>query len=266
MNQIVKFMLPAFFLHLAITGSAQKIEYGNNKKAGHFMPVNGINIYYEEYGKGIPLLLLHGNGGDISAFREQIPFFSKYFRVIAVDSRLQGKSGGAADTLSYNMMAEDFCTLINALKLDSVYVLGWSDGGINAILMALKCPAKVKKIAFTGANTLPDSTAISAADIQGMKDFVANDAKATVREKTLTRMMINEPVIPFATLSTISCPALVMAGDHDIIKAEHTIKIYQSIPNAQLCIFPDSNHGVCQQHPALFNQIVFGFLLNKEYR
>ena len=262
MKRVVRFSFFFLWMHVAVTTIGQSIQYDNNKSAGHYIPVNGIKLYYEEYGKGIPLLMLHGNGGDISAFREQIPFFSKHFRVIAIDSRLQGKSGGSADTLSYNMMAEDFCAFVNTLKLDSVYVLGWSDGGINAILMALKCSTKVKKIAFTGANTLPDSTAISAADIQSMKDFVENNKTATAREKTLTRMMINEPVIPFSTLGTILCPALVMAGDHDIIKAEHTLKIYQSILGAKLCIFPDSNHGVCQQHPALFNKIVFEFFMN----
>ena len=252
------YILVIFF---SITGTdfAQKINYDNNKAAGNYAMINGIRLYYEVYGKGVPLMLLHGNGGNMSAFEKQIPFFSKYYKVIAVDSRLQGKSGGDPDTLSYNMMANDFCTLIDHLQLDSVYVLGWSDGGINAILMALQCPAKVKRIAFTGANVVPDSSAVSAADIQSMKDFVENNKTATKVEKTLTRMMIWQPNIPYAELSKIKCPALVMAGDHDIIKGAHTLKIFQSIPGAQLCIFPDSNHGVCQQHPALFNSTVLNF-------
>lgn len=242
---------------------AQKVQYDNNKTAGNYASINGIKLYYEVYGNGTPLLMLHGNGGNISAFEKQIPFFSKYYKVIAVDSRLQGKSGGNPDSLSYNMMANDFCALIDYLKLDSVYVLGWSDGGINAILMAMQCPAKVKRIAFTGANTVPDSTAISAEDIAYMKDFVANNKTASVKEKTLNRMMINEPNIDYAALAGIRCPALVMAGDHDLIKAAHTLKIFQSIPGAQLCIFPDSNHGVCQQHPQLFNTTVLNFFQQK---
>ena len=255
-----KFML-LFIFSIALQSllMAQKPTYDNNKTAGHYATINGIRLYYEVYGKGIPLMLLHGNGGNISAFEKQIPFFSKYYKVIAVDSRLQGRSGGDADTLSYDMMANDFCALVNELKLDSVYVLGWSDGGINAILMALKCPSKVKRIAFTGANVVPDSSAISAADIQSMKDFVEHNKTASKKDKTLTLMMIREPNIPYADLAKIKCPALVMAGDHDIIKAEHTLKIYQSIPGAQLCIFPDSQHGVCQQHPELFNHTVLNF-------
>lgn len=256
-------ILGIFCFAMQQSTTAQKINYDNNKAAGNYATVNGIKLYYETYGKGPALFMLHGNGGNMSAFEKQIPFFSKYYTVIAIDSRLQGKSGGDPDTLSYNMMANDFCALIDYLKLDSVYVLGWSDGGINAILMAMQCPAKVKRIAFTGANTVPDSTAISAADIQSMKDFVQHDQTASKKDRTLTRMMIREPNIPYADLAKIKCPALVMAGDHDLIKAEHTLKIYQSILGAQLCIYPDSNHGVCQQHPDLFNSIVLNFFKQK---
>ena len=73
-------------------------------------------------------------------------------------------------------------------------------------------------------------------------------------------MMIHQPQIPYSDLKKIHCPVLVMAGDRDMIKPEHTLKIYQSLPSASMCIFPDSYHGVCQQHPALFNETVLTFL------
>src|ERR1700712_4325746 len=254
-----KILLSAlFFLAIQFPGLAQKISYDNNPATGKYASINGIKLYYETYGSGEPLIMLHGNGGNISAFEKQIPFFSKYYKVIAVDSRLQGRSGDSEDTLSYNMMADDFCALLDYLKLDSVYVLGWSDGGINAIIMAMKCSGKIKAIAVTGANTVPDSSAISGVDIQGMKDFVA-DKNTSKKDRTLNRMMINEPNILYSDLSKINCRVLVMAGDHDVIKPEHTIKIFQSIPDAQLCIYPNSNHGVCQQHPDLFNKTVLDF-------
>jgi pimeloyl-ACP methyl ester carboxylesterase len=77
-------------------------------------------------------------------------------------------------------------------------------------------------------------------------------------------MMIDQPNIPYTDLKKIQCPVLVMAGDKDMIKHEHTIKIFQSIPDASLCIFPDSHHGVCQQHPELFNETVLSFLRKKK--
>lgn len=241
---------------LAQSGS---VSYGSNSPAGHYATVNGIKLYYEIYGSGKPLIMLHGNGGSIQAFSNQIPFFEKYFKVISIDSRLQGKSGGSPDSLSYDLMASDFNALLDQLHVDSAYVLGWSDGGINGLLLALKYPAKVKRLAVSGANTIPDSTALPIADILWMKDFVEHSTTASKTEIALNKMMIDQPHIAFDSLKHISCPVLIMAGDHDIIKPEHTLKIFQSIPNASLCIFPDSNHGVCQQHPILFNGTVLTF-------
>lgn len=249
----------SLILSIPATAQTNASQYGNDPSAGKYAAVNGIQLYYETYGSGEPLILLHGNGGSINAFANQIPFFEKYFKVIAIDSRLQGKSGGSDDTLSYDMMADDFCALLDELQIDSAYVLGWSDGGINGIIMALNCPDKVKCLAISGANVLPDSTAIPAADIAWAKDYIAHDTTATKKDITLNRMMLEQPVIPFERLQEIECPVLVMAGDHDIIKPEHTLKIYQSMLNAELCIFPDSNHGVCQQHPELFNATVLTF-------
>lgn len=249
-------------LLLCITGSfaqSDPVLYGNNKLAGHFATINGIQLYYEIYGSGEPLIMLHGNGGSINSFKFQIPFFEKYYQVIAIDSRLQGKSGGSPDTISYELMASDFCGLMDFLHIESANVLGWSDGGIDGLLMALNCPDKVKKLAASGANTVPDSTALYPNDLKGMRDFIANSGNASDASKALVQMMIDQPNIPYSDLGKIRCPVLVMAGDKDMIRPEHTLKIFQSIPSAFLCIFPDSNHSVCQQHPDLFNETVLRF-------
>jgi pimeloyl-ACP methyl ester carboxylesterase len=242
-----------------IYSQGEKVDYGNNPKAGHYAVVNGIMIYYETYGMGKPLIMLHGNGGSIQAFRNQIPFFEKYYKVIAIDSRLQGKSGGSPDTISYDLMASDFNGLMDQLRIDSAYVLGWSDGGIDGLILALKYPSKVKKLAVSGANTVPDSSAFAYRDIQDLKNFLEHDSTASKITIALNKMMLYQPDITFDSLHQIHCPVLVMAGDHDIIKPEHTLKIFQSIPHAELCIFPNSNHGVLQQHPKLFNEIVLDF-------
>lgn len=244
---------------VAVFGQKDSIVYGNNPKAGHYASVNGIKLYYESYGKGQALIMLHGNGGSINAFKYQIPFFEKQYHVIAIDSRLQGKSGGSPDRISYDLMASDFCALMDYLKIDSALVLGWSDGGNDGLIMAMQCPKKVKRLAISGANIVPDSTALPYSDILGMKRYVETDKKASKTSIALTRMMIYEPNIPFSELKKIHCPVLVMAGDHDIIKPEHTLKIYQNLLKAELCIFPDSHHGVCQQHSELFNETVLQF-------
>ncbi len=251
-------LLALFLLTSGVFCQTNPIKYGSNPQASHYASVNGIKLYYETYGNGEPLIMLHGNGGSIDAFRNQIPFFEKYYRVIAIDSRLQGKSGGSADTISYEMMASDFCALLDQLQIKSAYVLGWSDGGIDGILMAMNCPDRVKKLAASGANTIADTTALSQADFNSMKKVVS-DPKSSAKEKALNQMMIDQPNIAYSELGKIKCPVLIMVGDRDMIKPEHTLKIFQSIPGAELCIFPDSHHGVCQQHPELFNETVLSF-------
>ena len=253
------------FIPLLTNLSAQTkaIVYGSNTKAGHYAPVNGIQIYYETYGSGEPLIMLHGNGGSIASFKNQIPFFEKHYKVIAIDSRLQGKSGGSTDTLSYDMMASDFAGLLDYLQIDSAYVLGWSDGGINGLILAMKYPKKVKKLAETGANILPDTTALYADDLEGMRNTAFSSTSKPI-DRILNRMMMYQPHIPYSDLKNIQCPVLVMAGDRDMIKPEHTLKIYQSLKKSELCIFPDSYHHVCQQHPALFNETVLAFFNKKK--
>ncbi len=256
-KRICLFIFFALFI-ANVFAQSNTVKYGSNPLAGNYAQVNGIALYYETYGRGEPLIMLHGNGGSIEAFRNQIPFFEKKYRVIAIDSRLQGRSGGAADTLSYNMMAADFAGLLDVLHIDSAYVLGWSDGGNDGLILAMNYPGKVKKLAISGANIVPDTTAMYADDLKSMRETVANPA-TSAKDKTLNRMMIYQPQIPYAALKKIKCPVLVMAGDHDMIKPEHTLKIYQTLPNAYLCIFPDSHHNVCQQHPELFNETVLRF-------
>src|ERR1051326_1886756 len=107
-----------------------KIDYGNNKLAGKYYKVRGIDMYTEQYGKGKPLLLIHGNGGSIHSMASIIPYFSKRYRIIATDSRAHGKSTDPGDSLSFEMMADDEAALLDQLHIDSAYVIGWSDGGI----------------------------------------------------------------------------------------------------------------------------------------
>ncbi len=123
-------------------------------KAGvrkHYVIIFDRKVYYEEYGSGIPLLLLQGGLKSISDFSGIIPALSKRFRVIAPDDPGQGRSE-AMDTMTYNVLANYVSKLIDLLKLDSVYILGWSDGGIAALILAERRPDKIKKVIAAGAN------------------------------------------------------------------------------------------------------------------
>lgn len=139
---------------------SQSTSYGNNKEAGKYYDVRGFKMYCETYGQGQPVLIIHGNGGSIANFYLNIPYFSKKYKVIVADSRAQGRSADPGDSLTYEQMADDLAALLDQLHVDSAYVIGWSDGGINGLLLAMRHPEKVKKLAVTGANLQPDTTAV----------------------------------------------------------------------------------------------------------
>lgn len=225
-------------------------------------------MYCEVYGQGEPLLLIHGNGGSMKHFANQIPHFSAKYKVIAVDSRSQGKSIDNNDSLSYEMMADDFATLLDTLGIDSAYVIGWSDGGINGLLLASRHPGKVRKLAVTGANLWSDSTSFQSDFI----DFIdpiytslkvkSNKSEAEKHEWKLMRLMIEQPNIQLTEMNKIQCPALIIGGDHDVIKEEHTLLIYKNIPNAYLWIIPGSGHNTLFTYKDAFNKTVDDFFSN----
>ncbi len=242
--------------------------FGNNKKVGKFYTIRGIKMYAEVYGEGQPLLIIHGNSGSINNFIYQIPYFSKKYKVIIADSRSQGKSKDNGDSLSYEMMADDYAALLDELKIDSANVIGWSDGGINALLLALRHPEKVKKMAITGANLVPDTTAVPQAiwnmvtpAYQMLKNKKNRSEEENIGFKLL-RLLIEQPHIPLSDLQKITCPALVIGGDHDVIKEEHTFLIYKNIPKAYLWMLPASGHSTPIVYKDDFNSVVDRFFSN----
>jgi pimeloyl-ACP methyl ester carboxylesterase len=243
----------------------QAIKYGDNPTAGKYYNVRGIKMYTEVYGTGKPLLLIHGNGGSMSAFSQNIPYFSKKYKVVAVDSRAHGKSVDTRDSLSFEMMADDFAALLDQMHIDSAYVIGWSDGGINALLLAMRHPEKVIKLASTGANLTPDSLGIIPFAWNDMVKQYQTDKdkpRTTLKEKNDWKIFMLDyvqPNIPFAALKAIKCPSLIICGDHDVIPIEHTTKIYQAIPRAYLWVVPNSGHPTLQEHRDEFNKLVDEF-------
>jgi len=241
------------------------VQYGHDKSRGKFYDIRGFKMYAETYGQGAPLLIIHGNGGSIKDFIYQIPYFDKKYKVIIADSRAQGNSTDKGDSLTYEMMADDYSALLDAMKIDSAYVIGWSDGGINALLLAIRHPEKVKKLASTGANLAPDTTAVPKEvwDI-ALPTYIALKEKTskTAQEKNeykLMRLLAEQPHIPLTDLQKISCPSLIIGGDHDVIKEEHTMLIYKNIPKAYLWILPGSGHSTPVFYKDDFNKVVDRF-------
>lgn len=234
---------------------------------GKYIEANGVKLYYETYGEGEPLLMLHGNGQSISAFINQIDDFSKKYKVIVVDCRGRGKSTyDKAKELTFDLQTEDLKQFLDQLNIKKVKILGWSDGGILAITLALKYPDLVDKIACSGANIFPEG--IKNDDLKSMKEIVSNLIKENKDHKNdmlidLYNLDIKYPNLKYENLKNIQCPSLILAGDNDEIKTEHTVKIAESIPKGQLAIIPNSTHYVPEQKPELFNLIVIDFFENK---
>lgn len=239
--------------------------YGHNSKVGKYYDIRGFKMYCEIYGQGQPLLIIHGNGGSIGDFLFQVPYFSTKYKVIIADSRAQGNSADHGDSLSYEMMADDYSALLDVLKVDSANVIGWSDGGINGLLLAIRHPEKVKRLAVTGANLWPDTSAVFQDVINMFKPqylMLKNNKNKTPQQKEgwkLMRLLMEEPHIPLADIQKIKCPTLVIGGDHDVIRPEHTMLIAHNIPRSYLWILPNSGHSTPVIYRDDFNKNVDAF-------
>lgn len=244
--------------------------YGNNDSVGKYVEINGAKIYYEEYGEGEPLLLIHGNGGSVKDMGNQIDYFKSKYRVIIADNRGQGKSELKTDSLTYTQIAKDWNGLVDHLKLDSINIIGWSDGGIVGLKMCISGKSKIKKLVAMGANLRPDSTAVNSWAVnyvlqsRKMINSKIHEQDTTVNwntKKQLVGLMADQPNIPIEDLSKINAKVLIIAGDEDIIRNKHSLEIYENIPNGQLCIMPGETHFTPASNPELFNEIVNKFLL-----
>jgi pimeloyl-ACP methyl ester carboxylesterase len=279
-------MKPLFFavgilLAISIPGFGQTpIIYGSNEHAGKYIDIDDIRVYYETYGEGEPLLLLHGNGGSIENFFLQIPEFSKYFKVIALDSRAQGRSTDSDKEISYALMASDMAILIDKLNLGNVYVVGWSDGGIIGIELAYTYPDKVKKLVTIGANysnknfeAHGDNTRMDANDTlvigsrklsekyrNTLERLSPNPEKIPEIRRKLNHLMEKYPDFTEKQLEEIKTPTLVIVGDHDIISLDHTVSLFASLPHSELFVIPGATHVVPVEQPDLLNSVIVNFL------
>jgi len=242
---------------IAAIGQKKTIEIGNNPPAGGFIKNGPVNIYYEVYGAGKPLVILHGNGGSIRGRASFIEEFSKKYKVIAMDNRCHGKSDCPAQHLSYQQMAEDLNLLLDHLKTDSTLIWGHSDGAIIGLLLAMSHPDKVKKLLASGANLRPDTTAVDPA-VFPLLDKMKPMMNDSLQIKRL-QLLLTEPHIATSDLHAIKADVLIMAGDRDIIRNKHTLEIFDNIPGALLCILPGTTHGVFQDREKWFKEILYDF-------
>jgi len=242
---------------------AQAYDFGKNPEAGKILHLKDADIYYEVYGKGEPLFLLHGNGGSIDAFSKEIPELSKHFTVVAMDTRAQGKSTDTStEHLTYIKFADDVKALADELKFKKINILGWSDGGNTAIEFAIKYPKNTNKIITSGANVFPNG--VGENEVGNMKkdaDKMRAENKPE-RDIRLLQLMIDEPKITKEQLNKIKAKVFVVAGENDLILRSHTEYIAIEIPNSKLKIFKGASHGVPVERAEELSKDVIEFIKN----
>lgn len=199
-----------------------------------FCDTGKVRLHYEVSGEGHPLIMLHGNGEDISIFEKALPLLEKHFRVYRIDSRCHGESTDKAP-LHYDLIADDIYGFIILSRLERPFVYGFSDGGIAALMLAYTHPETVGAIAVSGANTNPKALKFLYRFGYGKLARLYPDPKV--------RMMVSEPNITKEDLGRITVPALITAGERDMIKEEDTRLIASSIPNSELMILKGESHS-----------------------
>jgi len=256
------FGIPRFYVWRALGG-----EFHGSRRVA----VNGISLYTETYGQGPPVLVLHGAAGFLETMHYFISGLAATHTVIAVDSRGQGRSTDGAGPITYAAMGDDMIKLLDALHIRKVDVIGWSDGGIVGLDMAMKHPDRVRRLVAIGANYdaagvdpkafSGDFTAQVAAQVKPFYDAVAPDpSHFPVMVKKIQVLVTTLPHYTVAELGRIRARVLIVAGEHDLILRKHTDSLAAAIPRAKEVIVPGASHFGPLEQPAVYNGIALKFL------
>ncbi|RWC60507.1 alpha/beta hydrolase [Mesorhizobium sp.] len=237
-----------------------------------YAPVNGIQMYYAVFGAGDPMLLIHGGLGHADIWASQMATLSKTHKVIVADSRGHGRSTRTEQPYGYDLMASDYLALLDYLKIDKTALVGWSDGGIIGIDIALHRPERLTRLFAQAANVTTDGLD---PDVMTNKTFAAYIDRSGRDYKKMSKtpdqydtfvaqmshMWESEPAWAKEQLAKITTPTAIVAGDHDeAIKREHTEYIAAAIPGAKLIILPNASHFAMLQAPDEYSQAALDFI------
>ncbi len=234
---------------------------------------DGAEIAFCTYGAGAAVILLHGGLGNGEDWGNQVPaLVEARYQVILIDSRGHGLSTRDARPFSYEQMADDVLAVMDALKVEKAAVVGWSDGAIIGLVMAMKCPSRVTRVfAFGGNMDLTGTKPISGSDPVIARAF-GRAATAYARisptptefkafSGAIGKLMQTQPNYSAQDLGALRVPIAIVAGDFDeFITREHTDYLARSIPGARRIILPGVTHFAPLQRPTLFNDAMLAFL------
>ena len=261
----------------AAHGQAVMLDTARN----HSMTIDDVRIHYKVWGKGEPILLLHGAMEYWREWERQIPALAKEYKVIAVDTRGHGESTFTDRELSYDLFATDMLTLLDKLHLDSITVVGFGDGGIIGMVMAMKQPDRIHRLVAIGSNISADTNAVYKAVLDKVQNWnyekMAFYLQVKFKEnpnpkllpafaKRMQKLLLTQPNLTLDDLNKIKCPTLIMAGDHDFIKMRHISYIYENLPDGYLSIIPAGTHYCNKEKYQVVNTTILDFLRWKAER
>jgi pimeloyl-ACP methyl ester carboxylesterase len=222
--------------------------------------IHGHKLYYAVRGRGPTLVFLHG-GGDSGqhSFAQQLDVFSEYHHIVAPDQVGQGRTPDVPGPLSYTGMMEDTAELLHKLKLQHADVVGFSDGGILALMLAIRHPELVRRLVISGVNIAPEG--LRPEDLEELR--TSQKAKPKTIDEKLARLWFTSPTeseLSVALLARVTQPVLLISGDRDAIRLEHTLEIYHALPDAELCVLPGTDHATFSNRSEWLNPIMGAFL------
>jgi pimeloyl-ACP methyl ester carboxylesterase len=226
----------------------------------HRTNIHGHRIYYAVRGNGPTLVFLHG-GGDSGehSFARQLDVFSEHHFIVAPDQVGQGRTPDVPGPLSYTAMMEDTAELLKVLKLRKVDVVGFSDGGILALMLAIRHPELVRRLVISGVNIAPEG--LRPEDLEELR--ATQIPKPRTIDEKLAHLWFTSPTeaeLNLGLLASISQPVLLISGDRDAITLEHTLKIFHALSDAQLCVLPGTDHATFSGRSDWLNPIIDEFL------
>jgi alpha/beta hydrolase fold len=224
--------------------SKDVIDFGNNKKTGKYAEVNGIKLYYETYGSGLPLLILQGLTADIQRLSHCYPELMKKYQIITVDNRGVGKSTDTDQPLTYETMASDINQLLDQLHIDSALVWGCQNGSLVGLYLAKNYPKKVKKMLTLALHIQQDSSAVNPSVIINLERNIKENKDPRERKAYGLLARRDYPNIPLSELATIKAPVLTMGSNKGTIVKEHVLKISRNLPNGQFCYLPGNSNDI----------------------
>ena len=252
-----------------------------DQRVRDYVDAGGVRTYYEIVGEGEPVILLHGGMCTLETWAPQIPALAAKYRLIIPERRGHGRTADVAGPMTYEIMATDAIAFITALHIESAHLVGWSDGALVGLLVAMQRPDLVKKLCYISqpinfAGLRPKYRAMSAQLTREHLPPMFEPAYAAVSPDgpahypviadKMVALWRQDPGITLDRLQTVQTPTLVLVGDDDMQTVAHAVDMQEALPHAQLAVVPGTSHALAMEKPEIVNRLLLDFLQPEQPR